>query len=207
MSAGALTPRDRWTLAAGVAICGSIIGIGRGLPAFRVWEGAQFAAAAEAVARVQRVEVASRLGSAMESGATRARAARAALDSLTLAGNTPAEAAATLSLLLGAYADSAGVRIVSSAVRSDTAFSRGFASARVRLTAVSDIEGAMVLLEQVESGLPILAVREFLATRGDAAAGGVQTLRIEMTVEALVHKVAPAEGDAREDPPRQGATP
>lgn len=188
MTAGSLSARDRLTLAVGIAVCGSIVGVGRGLPALRMWEGARLSAAAEAEARVARVEMAARLASAAQSGAARAQAARVALDSLTILAATPAEAGAALSLLLGAYADTSGVRVVSSAIRADSAFIRGFATARVQLTAVAEIDAVMAMLELVEGGPPILAVRELLATRGDAAVNGAQTLRVEMAVEVLVRK-------------------
>ena len=183
--------RDRRTLAIGVVVCGAIVGAGRGVPLLRAWQAGRLASAARVEDQLASAEAAGRMATSIESNASRARQRAAAADSALIHGATPAGAGATLAALLSDRADSTGLAISSENVRADTGFARGFARARVRLSATADIRGLTRFLTSIEGSPQLLAVRDLTVSQSDPAAGDdrPESLRIEMVVEALVRPV------------------
>ncbi len=182
--------RDRRTLAIGIAVCATIAGAGRGVPALRAWEVAHLASAAEAERQLATATIAAGMGTSIEEGASRARQQAGAADSVLIHGATPAAAAAELALLLSDRADSTGLGISSESVRADTGFTHGFARARVRLTATADVRGLTRFLASVEGSPHLLAVRDMTISQSDPGAGDdrPESLRIELVIEALVRR-------------------
>ncbi|MGH7655107.1 MAG: type II secretion system protein GspM [Gemmatimonadaceae bacterium] len=186
--------RDRWTLVIGIVACGAIVGAGRGVPVLRAWVAARLAAAAGAEQQLASAEAAAGMAASIESNASRARQRAASADAALIHGVTPSAAGAALSTLLSDRADSTGLGVSSETVRADTGFTRGFARARVRLSATSDIRGLTRFLADVEGSPHLLAVRDLTISQSDPGAGDdrPETLRIEIVVEALVRPAVAA---------------
>jgi hypothetical protein len=187
--------RDRRTLAIGIVACGSIVGAGRGVPRLRAWETTRLASAAEAEQRLAVSSAAAGMAASIEGSADRARHQAAAASSALISGATPAAAAATLAVFLSDRADSAGVAITSENVKADTAFTYGFARARVRLAASADVRGLTRFLARIEGSAHMLAIREMTLSQTDpgAADDRPESLRIELVVEALVRRTTTEE--------------
>jgi len=72
-------------------------------------------------------------------------------------------------VLVAASADSARVKISSMQIRADTALKARIARVSVRLTASTDIAGLVALIDDLESGVPLLVVRELNISQGEPA--------------------------------------
>ena len=162
--------RDRRTLIVGIAACAMIVAVGRGAPLLRQWEAARLTAAADAERQLAAASAAADMATSIEDDASRTREQAAAADSALLHGATPAAAAAALALLLSDRADSTGLGITSESVRADTGFIRGFARARVRLSATADVRGLTRFLASVEGSPHLLAVRDMTVSQPDPSA-------------------------------------
>ncbi len=185
--------RDRRILVIGIAVCSAIVGAGRGVPLLHAWEAGRLAAAAEAERQLAAATAAVDMAASINQSAQRARRLAAADDSVLIHGATPAAAGAALATLLSDRADSAGLSVTSENVRADTGFARGFARARVRLSATGGIRELTRFLATVEGSPQFLAVRDLTISQPDPAAGDdrPENLRVELVVEALVRS-APA---------------
>lgn len=199
--------RDLRTLTIGVFACGSIVGLGRGVPSVRAWQSGRLAAAADAEQRLAGAAAAVGMATSIEGNASRARQRAAAADSALIHAATPPAAGALLSSLLSDGADSAGFVISSESVRGDTGFTHGFARTRIRLSGTADIRGLTHFLAKVEGSPHLLAVRDLTVAQSDPGASEdrPESLRIEMVVEALVRptgstRVRPAPVQVRTPP-------
>ena len=69
----------------------------------------------------------------------------------------------------------------------DSASRNGLARVAVRASGIGDIAGVTRLLQDIESGVPLLAVRELSITQPEPAApdGRAEALRFEVLVEGL----------------------
>jgi hypothetical protein len=196
-----MTRRDLRALVVGVTLMSSIVGLGKGIPALRDWEASERASATEAAGQLAVARRVAATGERIRARGARVAAESAASDSSLLRGASPAEAAGTLALQLGDMAEDAGAVLGPMSVRADSVFVNGFASVAVRLGVTADIEALVGLLNSVEGGESLLAVKELTVTQGDPAAPSnrPEALRVEMVVQALVRPspVAKPKGGGR----------
>ncbi len=187
MIAMSLSKHDQRVLLVGAVAIGGLFAVGRGWPRVSAWtEGRRDSALASLRQDAQASDQASLLPVYTDSLNARRRRL-AALDTMLIAGATVAEAGAALSNAVSDYADSHAVRVVSMQVRPDTIAVRGYAHVAVRLIGVADVNGLTSLLSDIESGTPVLAVREIAITQPDptVASSKPEALRFELLVEAL----------------------
>lgn len=206
---GAISPRDRRTLAAGLLAILVLLLLGRGIPAWRRWDADARASAAEMAAEAARAErTAADLPAMLDS--LEARAARvAALGPAVLPGSSPAAAGASLAALVSGSAARAGVEIGSVQVRPDTASAGTFMRVSVRADGTGDLPAITRMLVMLEGAPELLAIRETSITQ--PAPGGPaeqpEALRLEIAVEglALAPRAAPEEdADAPADSLAEG---
>ena len=188
MIAATLSARDRRTLAIGVAAMGSIVALGRGLPALARWERGRVEAAAEARARLRDETVAARLLPALTDSLRARRARLDSLEGVLFVGTLPAEASAQLAAVLAEYAEAAQLKVVSVQMRQDTARA-GAPLLRVgaRLVGAGDVTALAGLLQAIETDESPLAVRELTVSQSEPAAPDTrpEILRLELFVEGL----------------------
>ena len=197
MSALAISPRDRRTLAFGLVTMAILILLARGIPALRRWTAEAHIAASRQRAELGRVRQLRALLPAMRDSARARRVQFEAVDSILVDGDSPASAAAELAAIVGEAADSARVQIGTVQVRHDSVARGGFARVSVRATLTGDVNGLLFLLSDLESGALLLRVRELSVSQPEPAAPDerVEMLRGEIVVEALAHMHP--RGDAR----------
>ena len=184
---GALGTRDRRAVTVGVLTIGSLVlGLG-GIPAWWRWRADMRASAADALAQEQRVS--SVVGSFSESldtlGARVTRLKR--LGPAFLTGATPAEAASMLAAILGESARASLVRIDAIEIHTDSVRGSEMPRVRVEAQAVGDVAGLAALLQRLERGAPLLAIRRLSVQSQavDAPANQIESLSIRFTVEGL----------------------
>ncbi len=196
-----INKRDLRALLVGVTAMSSIIGLGKGIPALRDWEARERSAATEAAGQLEIARRVAATGGAIRERGARAASELATSDSSLLRGASPAEAAGELALRLGRMADEAGAVLGPMSVRADSMFMNGFAMVGVRLGVMADIEALMDLLQAVEGGDALMAVRELTVTQSDPTApeNRPEALRVEMLVQALVRpaRASKSTGGAR----------
>lgn len=191
--------RDRRTLGVGALAVGAIVAVGRGIPAWSHWEGDHRSGAAAALRRVALVEARQRTLGALADSA-RSRGAR--LDSLhdaLVGADSPAEAGARLASLVAEMADESGVQVVAATVQADTTYVAGVARVATRVSATCDVQGLADLLQRLEGGDVLLAVRELAVSQPDPAApaGKPEMLHLELLVEGLTMRPAVRAAAAR----------
>jgi ABC-type uncharacterized transport system fused permease/ATPase subunit len=187
-----LQPRERRALLFGATIIVLMVGAVRGVPAWRRWNAAARASAADMMARAARSDAVVR-GLSQSLDTLEARTARLAkLKSSVLTGDTPAEAGSNLAVLIAEAARRAAVRLDAVEVRIDTAKARTLPRIAVDLQATADIAGLAALLRDLEDGPTILAVRRVTVRpqNTDVPQNQVELLSVRLTVEgaALVHR-------------------
>jgi Type II secretion system (T2SS), protein M subtype b len=187
MIAPSWSQRDRRTLAIGGVTLGALLGVGRGLPAWREWGGAKRDVAFDALRQAAFATKGAKLLPALTESLALREQRLAEVDAMILRGATIPEAGASLAGVLSDYADDRAIRLVSVQVRPDSGAKDGFARVAVRATGVGDVAGITSLLQDIESGAPILAVRELVITQPDPAGldGRAEALRFEMLIEGL----------------------
>lgn len=195
MTGFAVSARDRRTLLTGLLSCATVLGAGRGIPYWHDWrDGARqrVLASTSALTHAEAV-LASR--SQIDRGKQEARVQRVWADSLTLEGATAAAGAAELARMVSDVADSARAKVMSLQVRADTSLHSTTSRASVRLIALGDITGLTAMLEDLESGAPLLVVRELSVSQGEpiGADERPEQLRVEIVVEGLTR---PAHADS-----------
>ncbi|MDB4913035.1 MAG: hypothetical protein JWM95_679 [Gemmatimonadetes bacterium] len=182
-----MSPRDRRTLAFGIAIIGGIIGLSRGVPTWREWdESARMDAANAAGELANAREELVRLPVIRDS----ARARRARLDisqRRLLVAETVGIAGAMLATKVTDIADELGLKVSAIQIRADSVFRSAHAHVAVRLTASGDVQHLTDLLSALESPTELLAVRELSVSPTDPvlADGRPETLRFQVLVEGL----------------------
>lgn len=194
-----LVPRakDRRALGAGVALIGSMLVIGRGVPAWRQWEDAERLASQESSRRLDGAR--SAIGAHRSVIALRGKITRR-LDSLSSAylhAPSAAVAGAALATLMSDMGDESGIRVTSASVRPDSMAKAAFTRVAVRISATGDVEGLADYLRSIESSEQLLAVRELSVAQTDPAApdSRAEALRFEVLVEGLV-RIEPLHGSA-----------
>lgn len=184
---GALPTRDRRAALAGVLTIGALVFGFRGIPAWLRWRADVRASAADALAQEQRVS--SVIGGFSESLDTLdARVRRLKrLGPAFLTGATPAEAASMLAAILGETARASLVRIDAIEIHADSVRGSEMPRVRVEAQAVGDVAGLAALLQRLEHGAPLLAVRRLSVQSQavDGPANQIESLAIRFTVEGL----------------------
>lgn len=183
-----LAPRDRHALFFGMVAIAGLVALGRGVPAWWRWRAETRADAVESIAQEQRVRaIIADFSQSVDTLSARIERFRR-LGQVFLPGATTAEAAASLTAIVGEIARSSLVRIDGMELRVDTA-SSPLDMPRVRLEAqaTADVSGLASLLRDLERGPTLLAVRS-LSVRPqsiESPANQVETLTIRFTVEGL----------------------
>ena len=182
-----VSPQDRRTLAIGVAVVGSLLAVGKGVPTWRAWDSAQ---QARAVDHVRQLTIARRgvhwLPAMRDSAGRRTARVVTLTEQLVRARSVP-QAAASLASVLGEDATRAGVKVFTLSVRPDSAARNGFATVGVRVSAEGDVDGLTRYLRRIEGDSLLLAVRELTVTQPDPGApdNKAEALRLDLLVEGL----------------------
>jgi hypothetical protein len=184
----AISKRDLRALGRGVLVIGSIIGVGRGVPAWRRWEQAVRADAGVTAHNLAVVEAALGQLPKMRDSVMSRRVQLDALASRVFETVSVEEATAALAVYVSDQATDASVKVNSVQLRPDSVFSpEGFARVAVRLNANGDVRGLASLLGAIEGDSLLLAVRELLVNQPEPAAPDTkpEALRFELLVEGL----------------------
>jgi hypothetical protein len=178
--------RERRTLAAGALAVAVMLGLGRGVPAWRAWKNAAAARATLQTERAADAEASMR-GLRARIDTVEARQRRlGGLAPALLDGTTPAASGASLSAILSGAAARAGVRLNSVQLLPDSAAEgRTFLRVALRADATGDVAGVARMLSLLEGGPELLAIRELAITQPDPAGQGPEQLHAELTVEGL----------------------
>jgi hypothetical protein len=187
MSAKTPVRREMRVLVAGIATIASLVAAGRGVPAWYRWHDRVTQRAADVRRELDRARARVRdSGAVRDSLATRAKRMSALMPAL-VSRSAPAQAAGELAALIGDAAQEAGMRVASLQVRPDTVRGSGYTRVAVRADLVGDVAGLSAVLATLESGLPLLDVRELSVTQPElASAGGrPEALRVQLFVVGL----------------------
>lgn len=182
-----LNPGDRRALLLGAACILGLTVAARGIPLWWALRADRRAEAAETMARAE--ELASILGTfdeAMDSLESRT-AQLSALGPALVAGEAPAVAGSNVEALLAELARASLVRLDAVDIKVDTAGTRQLPLVTLEVQATADITGLSALLEALERGPALLAVRR-LSVRSssvEAAAAPTESLSVRLTVEGL----------------------
>jgi len=190
--------RDGKTAIAGAAVVLFLLVAGRGAPAWYRWRSdaresnqaalSELAQASSSIGRADTIRAANR-----SSQLARVMAAPAFVN-----GSAPATAAASLASVVVRIAATSGLRISSLLTSSDSVRLQngGIARVRVRVDGSGDVTAVTRFLSDLEGGLPIVAVRELNLVQEEpaAAAGGPESLRVGVVVEALARVDAAGPG-------------
>lgn len=179
--------RERRVLVVGVAVIAGLIASSRGLPAWRAWQRDAIVSAAELAGEVARAEASVGALQATVDSLEARKERFVALAPLLVGVEPPAAAAGALAALVSGAAQSAGVRVSSIQVGRDSADGAVVRRISVRAELEGDIRGVAALLETLERGPTLLAVRELSITQPDPAAPAdrPETLRVQLLVEGL----------------------
>ena len=183
--------KDRRTLAIGLATVGTLLVLGRGLPAWRRWEAD---ARSAAVASANQLEVMQSAITTQQGTRRTALALRRQLDSLSdvyPSASSATVAGAELATFISDLGDESGVRVGSASVKPDTIVRSTFARVAVRISATGDAEGLAEYLRAIESSPQLLAVRELSVSQSDPGApdSRAEALHFELLVEGLVRVI------------------
>lgn len=183
----ALGAGDRRTLATGIISILSILVLGRGVPAWQRWTGDARDEAIALTTRRARVEQTLAQAAVTRESLHVRKRRFVSLAPLLVDGSTPAAAAAALSGIVSGAALTAGLRMGSVQLRSDTSGLGHFRRVAVRVDLVGDVHGLTAFLASLERGPALLAVRELSVTQPDATAPAdrMEMLRVQVLVEGL----------------------
>jgi len=182
-----LSPRDRRALVVCAVAIGTILMVGRGVPALLRWESAAEASAAEIQHEVLRAEIGLvRLPSVLDS--LDARGVR--LESIGPAlfgGESPDAAASALASWLSRVAARSSSELGALYVETDSASVGVFAPVAVRGDLVTDVTGLTAFLLEVERGPAMLAVRQLTIEQPEPGLGDgrMERLHVAFKVEGL----------------------
>ena len=184
-----ISSRDRRTLTVGGAVIASLIVLSKGVPAWREWVAEARSGAAEQVRASREADTLVAHAKALRDTLAARNARYVALAPALVAGNTPAEASATLASLVSGAASASGVKLGAVQLRpvADTGARRAFVRVSVHADVVGDIRGVTTMVASLEHGPARLRVRDLTVTQPDPAAPAdrVEALRADFTVEGL----------------------
>jgi Tfp pilus assembly protein PilN len=182
-----LSTRDRRTIRVGLLTVSLLLGVAKGVPALRHWEGDQKSEARAAAQQIASLRRGLAILPAIRD-TLRARQDRlAALDSILLSGVSPSTIAATLASQLEDFADDNAVKVTALQLHADTAAIAGLARVDVRITAVADIYGLTGFLHAVESEATPLVVRDLNVSQPEPMASDAkpEALRVDVLVSGI----------------------
>lgn len=184
---GQMSGRDRRTLGIGAAVILVLVLFSRGLPAWRRWDADTRASAAEMAAEAARAESTVRLLPASLDSLQARRARYVELGRGVLDGESTAAAGASLASLVSGAAARAGVQIGSVQVRPDSAGAGTFMRIAVLADGTGDLPAITRMLQILEGGRELLAVRELSITQPNPGGPAEQpeALRMDIRVEGL----------------------
>jgi hypothetical protein len=183
--------RDRKTAIVGGIVVLSLLGIGRGAPVWYRWQSK-----ADEFTRVVLTEASEAAASVTRAREVAAAKRRAEMQKMEVVpafvnGSVVATAASNLAAVVVDAATGNGVRMGSLQTSADsTALQReGVVHLRVRGEATGDVAAVTQFLAVLESGLPLIAVRELSVTQGEptAPANRPESLHVRFVIEALGH--------------------
>jgi hypothetical protein len=183
-----ITHRDRRVAIVGVVVVGGTLLSSRVFPAVRARETARRREADATATQLSIGAIAVRQLPAIRDSLAARQASLTALESTMLAADSPAEAGGELVAAVEMLADSARVRVTGVQLRSDTVAVLGMSRIGLRLTGVADVVGLGMLLQSIEGDADTpMAIRELSVVQSDptAAAGKIESLRIDLLIEAL----------------------
>lgn len=183
-----LSSRDRSVLLIGGMIVVSFLVIGRGLPWLhaRIQERRQ--AALVATQQATQTEWQVRNAAPTRRALNQVRRELAAYDSALVNGVTPSAASASLAALVSEAASIGDAQIGSIQLAADTVPSRDVLShVTARLSASGDLMSIALMLQGLEQGPQLLAVRELNMVRSPSGStrGQPESLQVELLVEGL----------------------
>lgn len=187
MSGALLSARDRRTIAVGATVVMGLVGVLRGLPAWRAWRADARAAAVEMLSRAGRTEaVLAGSSQALDTLEVRTARLRQVVPAL-LAGETPAEAASMLTAVIADVARRSLVRLDAMEVRVDTSDRKSLPRVSLDAQATADVRGLASLLYSLERGPTLLAVRRLVVQPANVQSppDQIENLSIRLTVEGL----------------------
>ena len=184
--------QDRRALGAGVLVIGSMLLVGRGVPAWLQWEQSQRLAVQESHQRLRRAQSAIRAHRAILTMRGQLAGRLDSLSSAHLQATSATMACAALAAMLSDLGDASAIRVTSISVRPDAATKAAFTRIAVRVSATGDVEGLADYLRGIESSAQMLAVRELSVAQTDPTApdSRAESLRFEILVEALARIAA-----------------
>jgi len=191
-----VSARDRKTLIIGGIAVLSLLVIGRGAPAWYRWRSN--AAASTRVVLADASEATGSVSRSLEVDAAvrRAEVKRMEVSPAFINGSGVAATAATLASVVSDAATTNGLRLGALQASGDSAGAKsgGLVHLRVRGDATGDVTAVMGFFAALESGVPLIAVREVSVTQGEpnASADKPESLHVEFALEALAH-LAPME--------------
>ena len=191
----AMSKRDRRTLLVGAGIVAGLVALAKGVPAWRAWDAAVRASAAEIVAEAERAGRSARALPAVRDSQIARNARYLALAELVVPGDGPTSAAGELATFVSGTATAADLAMGALQVRVDTA-KRGsdsgvdgspFARVSVQGDLTGDVHGLTYFLSEIEGGPFLLSVRELAITQPEPAAPSdrPETLRAQFVVEGI----------------------
>jgi hypothetical protein len=182
--------RDTRALIFGAVTIGFLILLGKGLPFARYVVITRSDAAMQSIRQRQTEQRLAAVAPAVLAAALEAEEELIRVERRLVPGTTPAEAAASLALLIDRYAVDANVAVSSTNARADTLFVSPHPRITVRAFATADVAGLMSLLAMIEGSEFFLGVAELTVTQPEPAAKDdvPESLRLELVVEALARR-------------------
>lgn len=196
-----LSPRDQRAVGIGAAALILLVASGHGIPRWRRWlaDARQDAAAAEADYARARTALAQRAQLRVAHDAFTAQ--RTVLDSVLLAGDSPAASSAELTALVGRVADATEVSLGALDVRADTTRARHVVPVQLRTTVTADAGALSAFLGGLEAEMPWLWVRELHITQSapTAVETDPEVLQAGLLIEGLARRTPAPPPDAEVD--------
>jgi hypothetical protein len=182
-----LSDRDRRTLVVGVVVITLLVLLSRGVPAWRRWDAAVRASAAEMATEAARAEQTVRLLPASLDSLEARKGRFIAVGAGVLDGESAAASGAALASLVSGAAARAGVQVGSVQVQPDTASAGTFMRIAVRADGTGDLPAITRMLSLLEGAPELLAVRDLAITQPTPGgpAEQAEALRMEITVQGL----------------------
>lgn len=182
-----LSPRDRRAVVIGFVAIGSLVIVGRVVPAWREWKQSAVASAAEAARAAARDEVLARSARAIHDSLAARSARLASLAPTWLTGDSPASAGAGLAALVTRAATGAALTLGTVDIRTDSVGHNLFVPVHVRLSVIGDIQGVATLLAALDRGPVTMRVVSLAIQGGDPAAPPQhpEILHVDLAVDAL----------------------
>lgn len=179
-----------------VAIVGAgcialILAGGKGLPAWRHWHTAveqHHLDARVGLLRVQQLVAGAR---STRDALDRATGSYLSLSPAFLKGRSPDEGAAALAALVSDAAEDNGVHLASLQPRADSARASLLVPVTVTVSGTGDSRGVTGLLAELESGAPLVEVRDVTISQPDPAAPAdhMEALHMDLTVRGLFRRI------------------